>query len=149
MTDSATRGATSSAVTSIGAPVRAAGDTAAMALGSVIDTATERGRKARKRAGKRARDEIGHQRRLIHKQAKDAKKKSRKAWADFADETATRATNIVEASKGGRVTRHGKTRRVTAVLAVVAIAVVVVRRTHAAPPTNDNPSSEPATTPRH
>lgn len=101
-------------------------------------------------AGKRARAEIGQQRRAMHKQAKEAKKKSHKAWADFAEETATRATNIVEASKGGRVTRHGKARRVTAVLAVtVAVAVVVARRTHGVPPTTDNPGSEPVTTPRH
>lgn len=78
MTHSATREAASSALSSIGAPAKAAGDTVA-ALGSVIDTATERGRKARRQAGKRARAEIEHQRRVLHKQAKDAKKKSRRA----------------------------------------------------------------------
>ena len=51
-------------------------------------------------------------------------------WADFADETAARASNIVEASKGGRVAPLGNTRGVTAVLVfagAVAVVVVVVR----------------------
>jgi len=51
-------------------------------------------------------------------------------WADFADETAARASNIVEASKGGRVAPRGNTRQVTAALALagaVALVVVVVR----------------------
>lgn len=154
MTDTATHDATSRAMTSIAAPVRAAGDTAAAALGSVIDAAADRGRKARRRAAKRARAEIGHQQRVVRKQAKDAKKKSHKAWADFAEETAARATNIVEASKGGRVTRHSKTRRATAVLAVaIAVGIVVVRSaqvrsTQATKPTTENAGAEPATTER-
>jgi F0F1-type ATP synthase membrane subunit b/b' len=133
MIDTSVADATSSAAASITAPVKAAGDTVAETLSSLVDTAAKRGRKARKQAQKRARDEVGHQRRNVvkaanktKKQSRKAKKQSRKAWADFADETATRASNIVEASKGGRVKPRGKTRRVTAVLALAGATAVLM-----------------------
>ena len=147
-----TADAASSAAASIAAPAKAAGDTVAEALGSLIDTAAKRGRKARKQAQKRARDEFGNQRRHVvkaakktKKQSRKAKKQSRKAWADFADETATRATNIVEASKGGRIKPRGKRRRVTAVLALAgATAVLMVVRKQGAS-SRDKGQSQPPT----
>jgi F0F1-type ATP synthase membrane subunit b/b' len=126
MIDTAVADATSSAAASITAPAKAAGDTVAEAVSSLIDTAAKRGRKARKQAQKRARNEVGNQRRNVVKAARKTKKQSRKAWADFADETATRASNIVEASKGGRIKPRGKTRRVTAVLVLAGATAVLM-----------------------
>ena len=127
MIDNAVADAASSAAASMAAPVKAAGDTVAEALGSLVDSAAKRGRKARKEAQKRTRDQVGRQRRNVRKAAKKTKKQTREVWADFADETAARASNIVEASKGGRVAPRGKKRRVTAVLAFAgAVAVLVV-----------------------
>lgn len=131
MIDTALADAVSSAAASMAAPVEAAGDTAAEAFGSLMDSAAKRGRKARKEGQKRTRDQVGRQRRNVRKAAKKTKKQTRKVWADFADETAARASNIVEASKGGRVAPRGKTCRTTAVLAfagAVAVLVVVLKK---------------------
>jgi hypothetical protein len=126
-------------------PLKAAGDTVAETLTSFMDTAATRGRRARKDAQKRVRDEVGHQRRNVGKAAKKTRKQTQKAWADFADETAARAGNIVEASKGGRVAPRGRRRRVSVVLALGgAVAIVVVLRKRAAPEPDEPPSRLPS-----
>jgi hypothetical protein len=98
----------------VAAPIKAAGDTVAEALSSFVDTATSRSRRARKAA-------------------KKTKKQTRKAWSDFADETAARASNIVEAGKGGRVAPRGRRRRVLVLVFAGAVAVVVVVKKQNAP----------------
>ena len=87
-------------------------------LSALVDTAAKRGRKARKQ--------------------------SRQAWADFADEAASRASNIVEASKGAQVKPRGKKRRIAGVLALIgALAVVVVaKKKQGAAPTAATANSE-------
>lgn len=148
MFDTAVTDSPTSAAATIGAPVKAAGDTVVEALSGLVGTAAKRGRKARKQATNRAQHEVTQQRRKVRKAVAKANKQSRKAWAEFADETVSRANNIVEAGKGAQVKPRGKKRRVAAVLALVgAVAVVAVAKKKQQDATNSGTAPDAARTP--
>jgi hypothetical protein len=76
-----------------------------------------RGAKARKQTRKAAK-----------KAAKKASKRSAAVWADFADEAAQRASNVVAAGKGSRFKQHRKTPWILGGLALAVGGLVTVSK---------------------